>query len=610
MTGPAPARRRRRRRSVEARRRRTRRHLLRGAAAGAGLVVLGLGVWLAVGALGARGDLEAARDHATRARTALLDGDAAAAQREVDLAGERAASAHGRTSALPWRLVAPVPGLGAPFATTRDLAAVTDELTRTVLVPAAEAGTALSPAELRGPDGRVDLPALTAARAPLDRAATAAAGVAEQARAVPPAGWPAAVEEARTGLVTQTEELATTLRDTSTAATLLPPMLGAAGPRHYFLGFQTNAEARGTGGLLGGFAILDAEGGAVGLDRVASNRALADDLPPAVELGPDFDQLYRDYASTTLWQNSNVSPHFPHAARIWESLWQPQTGQQLDGALATDPVALSYLLEAVGPVRLPGGEQVTAENVVALTESEAYVRFADDNAGRKQFLTAIAAAVFDEVVTAPAGRTTALLRALGRATGEGRLMVHSTDPGEQEVLETTPLAHALPGTAAPHAEVVLTNASGNKLDYYVGRTIAYAGQGCGAPRRSTSVTLTLDSTAPSGGLPRYVDGRLDPDPTGPPGTVRELVSLYATRGARLVGASVDGVPRAVTAGVEEGHPVFRLDVELAPGATPVVVFDLVEPTVEGAATVPVQPLVRPAEVTVSLPECRRVQEQP
>ncbi|GAB2934953.1 DUF4012 domain-containing protein [Rhodococcus aerolatus] len=596
--------RRRRRRSAEARKRRRNRRILLGTGGGVALVVVVLGLWLAYGATAAQHDLEAARDHAGRARAALLDGDTATAQREVDLATESSGSARNATSALPWHLIAPLPGLGEPFATARDLTEVVDDLSRTVLQPAAAAGQALSPAQLRGAGGQINLTALTSARAPLARAAAASADVAARARAIPDSSYLTQVNDARSTLVEQTTQLADLLRDTSTAATLLPPMLGSGGARHYFLGFQTNAEARGTGGLLGGFSIVDADRGKVSLDTVASNAELRNDAPAGLDLGPDFAQLYGRYDSTTVWQNSNISPHFPYAARIWGDLWQRQSGQRLDGAMATDPVALSYLLGAVGPVTLPGGESVTADNVVALTESEAYTRFADDNTARKAFLTGIASAVFDEVVAAPPGATTGLLRALGRAAGEGRLMVYSADAGEQQVIETTPLAHAVPDTAAPYAGVVLTNASGGKIDYYVGRSIDYTAEGCSAATRATTVRLTLTNAAPTTGLPSYVAGRLDQNPTGPPGTVRELVTVYATQGAALRSVTVDGVAQAAEAGSERGHPVFRVDLQVVPGTSPVVELDLVEPTTEGAAVVPVQPLVRPAEVTTRVPECR------
>ncbi len=47
-------------------------------------------------------------------------------------------------------------------------------------------------------------------------------------------------------------------------------MMGADGPRTYFMGFQTNAEARGTGGLLGGFGILRFDNGTATVDTLGT----------------------------------------------------------------------------------------------------------------------------------------------------------------------------------------------------------------------------------------------------------------------------------------------------------------------------------------------------
>ena len=58
-------------------------------------------------------------------------------------------------------------------------------------------------------------------------------------------------------------------------------------------------------------------------------------------------------------------------------MWAQQTGTSVDGVVAIDPVALSYVLGATGPVTMPDGEVVTKDNVVELTESTAYVKLSD-----------------------------------------------------------------------------------------------------------------------------------------------------------------------------------------------------------------------------------------
>jgi hypothetical protein len=595
----------RRRRSVQRRMRRrrvVRRTVLTG---GLVLVVLvGLGVWLSITAYQAKGELEQARGAATAAKAAFLTGDTDTASRQVDRAVEQAGLARSSTSALPWRLLTPVPVLGDPFNTTRQVAAAVDDLAQRVLRPAAQAGAVLNPSALRPSGARIDVVALASAQAPLERASAASTALLQQVAAIPPAGWIGQVDDARSQLLAQTQQLTTLLRDTSTAVTLLPPMLGADGPRTYFLGFQTNAEAAGTGGLLGGFAILKADAGAVSFDTLAANSELMNRPTGALDLGPSYDQTYGQYNPTGVWQNSNESAHFPYAARAWQAMWQRQTGQRVDGAIATDPVALSYILGATGGVTLADGEKVTADNVVQLTEVDAYARFgANLNTERKAFLQQIAQAVVGQV-TSGKGSTTALLTALGRAAGEGRLDVWSSTPTEQQVLATTPLAHEVPTDPAPFAGVTVNNYSNGKLDYYLGRTISYQASGCSGQYRTSTVTVTLTNNAPATGLPAYVTTQRRDYPQGPPGTNTANLQLLATNDALARGVSLDGAAAPFVLTSDRGHPALTVLVQLQPGQTRTVVFNLLEPTsATGAARVPAQPLVEPVQITTAVPVC-------
>lgn len=565
------------------------------------LALLGLGLWLGVSALHAQSDLRAASGYAERAKAALRAGDVTTAKREVDGATLSAAAARSHTATLPWTVVGAVPLLGQPVTAVRAITVAVDDLARQVLQPAANASGALTPGVLLPKGGQVDLAALGTARVPLQQAATAATALATRVHTLPSAGWVPMVDDARDTLRGQLDQLAGLLGTASTAATLLPPMLGGDAPRHYFVAFQTNAEARGTGGLVGGYGILTADKGKVSLDTLASNRELELTGLKPIDLGADFAASYSPYQAASFWPNSNLSAHFPFAAQIWMSLWQQQSGQQLDGAIGTDPVALGYLLGAVGPVTLGDGEVVNADNVVKLTESQSYARFTD-NIARKNYLQAIAGAVVAKTTSGGGASTTGLLTALGRAAGEGRLAVYSGVPGEQQVLAGTPLGRLVPDTPAPYAGLVVNNAAGNKLDYYLRRSINYSAGDCSARTRTSTVAVTLHNGAPTSGLPDYVTTRFDRGP-GAPGTARSRVSLYATAGAQLTAVTVDGVPTTAAAAAELGHPVFTVDLLSPPSGTQVLQFQLIEPTAAGVAQVPVQPLVLPMDVRVDVPDC-------
>ena len=133
---------------------------------------------------------------------------------------------------------------------------------------------------------------------------------------------------------------------------MLPPLLGADGPRSYMVTFQNEAELRGTGGLPGAFAILHADNGKLSFERFESDSELCC-VQSGLDLGHEFDVLWSG-GPPALYANSNESPHFPYAARIWTAMWQRKTGQHLDGAITLDPTTLGYLLAVTGPATLAG----------------------------------------------------------------------------------------------------------------------------------------------------------------------------------------------------------------------------------------------------------------
>jgi protein-tyrosine-phosphatase len=571
----------------------------------AGLVLVGAAVgWLLLRGLQARAELAAARDDLRAVRSALLAGEPERARTALADARRRAARARRLTDDPVWRLSAGVPYLGGPPAAVRTVTAVVDDLTSRALPALVDAGAALAPDRLRPRGDRVAVAAFGQARPAIQTAAAAVA--AARARLAEVGGWlpgplAAAVEDTGAELA----HAAATLDGVGRAARLAPALLGAGGPRRYLLVFQNNAEARGTGGLPGLYAVLAVAAGRIRVERLGSNTDLrgADRLP--VDLGPAYTAQWGQ--DPALWPNSNLDPSFPAAARIWLALWQRQTGQRLDGALATDPVAVGYLLAVTGPVRLPSGEALTAANVVPLTMSQVYARFA---AGEPQnaFLRAIAGSTVTALLGSRA-RPRALLAGLARAGRERRLVVYSAHPAEERDLVAAGLGGTLPEAPGPYAFVVVNNAAGNKMDYYLHRSVDYAGGRCLAGQRDSRITIRFgNSLPPAARLPEYVTQRTDRGAgtlrqSAAPGAVVALVSVYGPRQAGVVASTLDGRPLPVSALLVAGRPVWAFPLVVPPGRSRTVVLDIREPASAAAPVVPVQPLVQPQAVTTSLRPC-------
>jgi hypothetical protein len=369
-------------------------------------------------------------------------------------------------------------------------------------------------------------------------------------------------------------------------------MLGDDGPKRYFIGLQNEAEMRGTGGLPGAFAIVEANKGKIAFTHFGSDAEL---LPAAthqrietgLDFGKDYDNAYGYSAPTNFIVNSNISPNFPYAGQIWSKMWQHLSGQHVDGAIAVDPTTLAYFLSVTGPVTLPSGGQVTASNIVSLTEAQEYAMFTDNNA-RKDFLVSILKAA-SKKLTSGAGSATELARAMTTVSNQNRLQVWSADPAVEKVLAATSYGGAIPTDNRPFSGLVLINNASGKLDYYLTRTLDYQRSGCGSTR-DVLVTITLTNNAPAAGLPPYVLGRLDRhDSSVKPGDNRTLLDYYASNGALLLSATLNGKPTGMAVANDLNHVIFRDDIELPRGQTQTLVLHLQEPAGVGTPQIWRQP---------------------
>ena len=585
-------------------RRRLGRVVLRSGLGMLALLVLGVG-WLAARGRQAQQELVAARADVSGVRAALLTGDLDRARGALTDAQRRTSRARELTGDPVWRLAAAAPYLGANPDAVRTVSAAVDDLTHGVLPALVQTGAALDPTRLRPSGDRIAVEAFARAVPVITAARTDV--LATRARVDAVAGTPLlptvsrAVQELRAELA----GTASTLEGVGRASRLVPSMLGGEGRRRYLVVFQNNAEARATGGLVGAYAIVSASRGELKIERIGSNTDLrsADKLP--VDLGSDFRARWGD--APALWVNGNVDANFPNAARIWLALWKRQTGQSLDGVLATDPVALSYLLRATGPVRLETGETVDSGNAVRLTLSEVYRR-SDDNDVRDEFLRSVAGSVAEALVTGR-GEPRAVLDQLSKAAAERRLLLYSGHDAEQKDITHTALSGVLSRMAGPYAFVAVNNAAGNKMDYYLRRSIRYEAGSCVDGRRTSRLTVTFGNGAPDpASLPEYVSQRLD-DARGTraqsesEGSVVLLVSVYGPLKGGVVDATLDGRPLAVSSGRSGPRPVWTFPLVVDQGKRRTVVLELLEPGSSSAPVVPVQPLVQPARVSTSAAAC-------
>lgn len=569
------------------------------------VLVATAGGWLAWRASAAQRELLAAKQQVTEVRAALLAADPAAARSRLAEVQRHTRRARSLTSDPVWRAAGVVPFLGATPRAVRQVAAATDDLAEQALPALVAAGGALAPAQLRSSGDQLAVTSLTAAQTSLARAQRSLAAVRADLGRLP-SGWVAgSVREAAATLIDEVGTAEGQLTQARQTIGLAAGMLGADGPRRYLLVLQNNAEARGTGGLPGMYAVLGVNRGRIAVERLGSDTDLRSGTEMPVPVDAAYTALWGD--NPALWPNGNLDPRFDYAARIWLALWQRQTGERLDGVIATDPVAVSYLLRATGPAAMPDRESVTAANLVPQTMQAVYGRFPDPGE-QDRYLQLVAVSTL-RVVLSGRGDPRQLLHQLERAVRERRILLYSAHPQEQRALERTALAGTIPDTPGPFAFLVVNNLAANKMDYYLQRSLRYTAGRCVAGQRHSRIVVTLRNTAPaSTTIPYYAAQRGDTmgstlAQSSRLGAVSVWASLYGPIRGRLVAATLDGQPLEAAPGVAGQRPVWGFPVVVGQGQQRTVVLEIVEPATGGEPVVPVQPLVLPQATQVTAAPC-------
>ena len=376
-----------------------------------------------------------------------------------------------------------------------------------------------------------------------------------------------------------------------------PALAGVEGPKKYLVAFQNSAEARGTGGLIGAFAIIEFDRGKFAVLKTGSNAILKSLNEIPIPMPAEYTTLYR--SDPAIWLNSNLSPHFPYGAQIWMELWRLQSGEKLDGVIAIDPTAISYLLKSTGPITLASGEEITAQNVVQKTLKDAYKRYEKDNNARKQYLVDIMNATFARFTSMQFSKLS-FAKQVVPVLLQNRLLIYSSDATIQDALSLTKLGGTM--NLGPNNEyrAVILNIDASKLDYYLDREIAVKTTKCGVNATTeVSIKVTNQVTNPEK-LSAYVLSRKDK--TKPADLVtgqhRFKVFIYGPNGSTLISASRSGLTgSAGGVGSERTRPILASDVDLSPKQSEEITATFSAGT--GPVTFVDQPLVRPSAIKIS-----------
>ena len=555
----------------------------------------------------ARGPLLSARDAMEDGRAALLDGRSDDAGAAFTRAADGFAAAASRVRNPLTRLVSFLPIIGrTPDAASAASAAGSDLARAGLALTEALEGLPGGVSALAPRDGAIPIEPLGRIATGLARARSLVQAADERLQAAPDGLTPGVVAEPLAELRDEVSEaLAATVAASDLAATL-PGFLGADGTRTYFVGAQNPAELRGTGGLIGTYAILTVSDGRMELGQFADVSRLPTLDPSEVEAPtPEFAARYDRYGGAGFWRNINMTPDFPTAATAIEALWLRVFGERLDGTIVADPQALARLLEATGPATIPGTSLTLDEDsLVPFVTNEAYAEIGDRRT-RQRVLGAVAGEVLARFLSGEGADAADAGRALAEAAAGGHLLLHAADAETQRAFEQAGVAGRLLDPPGDFLGVFANNAGGNKVDFFAERHVRYDVRLLPSGAAEATAAVRIRNTAPSSGQPRYVIG---PRPgVAEAGENVTILDVFCARGCRVTGVAREGGARA-EGGIEQelGHPVVWSEVRVPSGGSETVTYswrveDAWELERRGGTyrlTIQGQPMVRPAAVEV------------
>jgi Protein of unknown function (DUF4012) len=579
-------------------------------AAATGVLIVAGAIWLGSKAATVNKELDEAAQLVMPLKDAFATDDSQAAAAIVERIRSHTSAAKDAAGDPLWSLASSIPALGPNFSAVAEVARSADDVANLGLAPLANVFGSLDWNNVLPTSSGTNLEPLRSAAPSVSSAARAVRMSAIRLSQIDETELLPQISQPLIRARDQLEDVTGTLDIAAHAAEVIPGMMGAEEPRNYLLIVQNNAEARASGGIPGALAILNLDKGKLTLGA-QSSAAEVGIMSPTVPVDAEQHGIYTGRLGKFM-QDVNLTPDFPTAASTAQSMWERKTGQRVDGVISIDPIALSYILDATGPIQLGSPRdtslastglptQLDGQNVVKTLLSDVYSRI-DDPVLQDDYFAGVAQEIFS-VLSDGKADAKGLIEGLTLAAQERRVLIWSALASEESVIANYPLSGSVAGPSLLPAQfgVYFNDGTGAKMDYYVKRTVQLVKE---CPRdgyEQTTVRITSTNTAPpdaATSLPTYVTGggifRV------PPGSVQTNIVAYGPVQANIESAAVNGEKTDFAPYVHSKRPVGVLAVRLAPGESRTVEFTFGKIVQHAEPNVVVTPTVQ-AVKDVTLP---------
>jgi len=567
---------------------------------------VGLSIWagaaglasmiFALASLLAIGNVSDGIDAANTGFDMVSDGDQDGAARAFDSSSGSFESARSKVSGfwtLPARLV-PIVGQHA-----RAVQVVAGEGVALTDIAAA-AARSVDPDDVRLVDGGIDLRLIEDLQPILDRTERALERAVDRVSDARSHWLVAPVDDRFEELLAELTDAQPSAHTAAVAVRELPEYLGTDGPVNWLVAITTPAEARGLGGLLGNWALVQADEGKITILQSGRN----EDVNAALRArdvalsGPDqYLERWGRYEPNRFFQDVTLSPDLPMVGAVATELFTAATDQPVDGFIVVDPYAVAAILELSGPVAT---DEVTLShrNVVAFLLEGQYVDYENDEIGRVRALSELVEGAFAALTSGELPGPNAVADILGPVVEQDRIGVWwADDTPADELIDVAGLDGSFPTASNDLVALVHQNAGQNKLDTHLRRQLDYQLEISG-DRADGTISVTLHNDLTDLTLPDSIVANNDQG--YPRGT--NVVRLTVHTALTLQSATLDGQEIVIERQIAFGHDAITALIEVPAGESRTLVIGVGGDLPDGPYTLslPHQPLVNDDEVTLSI----------
>jgi hypothetical protein len=354
-------------------------------------------------------------------------------------------------------------------------------------------------------------------------------------------------------------------------------------PKTYMILFQNDKELRPTGGFMTAYAIMK-------VDKAKFTPVTSDDIysldakyTPTIEAPqPIIDYIKGPYALSPKWRlrDMNWSPDFATAMELFVPAAEKAGVTKIDGVISVDTQLLVNLLNAIGPIGVPGyGNFSTAINtkcncadVIYQLESFADIEGAviwspttgkiisapANYNNRKAIIGPLMNSIMANALGQPKDKLSGLVQAIFTSLVEKHVLFYMLDPTTEKAVADFGVGGAINQTfTGDYLHINDSNLGGRKSNLYaieeVEQDIKVAGDG--------SVTKTVTITYKN---PQSQDGWLN-------SVLPTWVRVYVPKGSTLI--TSEGLEAKTDPHEDLGKTVFAGFFQLRPEGVSKVTFE-------------------------------------